>query len=294
MFKLIKSEARQTTLAKEITIRGISAAGKSPCEVKLVPAKADSGIQFITSGGSVKAAIKNVVDSKSDEDTTMLKNSKTEVRSAEHIISAIWGMGIDNVTIDLTHDDIPFLSSYSYEYALAIFNTGIRELEAPRNYLTPNSIYAFKDRNSDGYAVIKPVTATIPRVDATIYFENLLGYQNYDLSLTPNNYLIEISQARSFISSPLDHKGKKWRSLRALYPTISHEQSQSPIILFDHEKYITPLKTPDEPVRHRILDFVGDISLLGTRILADLYLYKPGHRFTHELVRDIGRKITSE
>ena len=290
MFKVIEKEIKQTTLAKPISIKGFSAYDRKICEVTIEPAEPNTGIIFSIDGKKVAAMAHNL-NHDTYEHTTVLASKEAEIRTVEHILSALWGMNVDNAIINLHGGDIPFISSSAVEYAKAISEAGVLELSENRKYIVPLEEYKLIEPDSDGYIIIKP--SDNDNITAVLDFDNILGKQIYSGDVDSKEYLDNISFARSFMRSALDDAGQKWAYLRKLFPAIPEEQKDSPIIIFNEQGYVTPLTSSDEPIKHKVLDFIGDIALLGNRLSADVYIYKPGHRFTHYLAKEI-LKILNE
>ena len=121
-------------------------------------------------------------------------------------------------------------------------------------------------------------------IDVKIDFPDPIGKMHAEYRSEKTDYLKEISWARSFVASPLDGNGDKWERIRQIFPILPEDPTESPLITYDKDGYLTPLREPDELAYHKLLDFLGDISLLGCRLSGKIEVHKPGHRFTTETI----------
>jgi len=139
---------------------------------------------------------------------------------------------------------------------------------------------------SERYAIFKP--ADNLSISATSVFNNIIGTQSFAHTWSPENYIKDISWARSFLNSPIESNGGEvWDRIRKGLRLLPEDPRQSPVITYTKTESLTPLKDDNEPARHKVLDFYGDISLIGLRIKAGITIYKPGHNFTREIVAAI-------
>lgn len=140
----------------------------------------------------------------------------------------------------------------------------------------------FRMKDSDSWARIDPLDDLEVRVE--IDFNNIIGKQKFSRRINEDIYRKEIAWARTFVRSPLDGDEGRWERIRKIFPSLPKDQGSSPIIVFNQKEFITKLKASDEPVRHKMLDFLGDISLLGTGLEGSVEIFKPGHYFNQQLV----------
>lgn len=287
-FVVSKSNESQTTIAKSATINGVSPYSGRNCSLTFKPTKTNTGIVFEVGGKNIPATYKFVKYSESNH-TTTLKKGGVEIRTVEHLLSAIYGLGIDNISIKLSNSFIPMKTACAQEFADVLIKTGIKKLKAKRKYLCVNSVLHFNEKEDDRYAVFKP--ANCLKINSTTSFNNIIGTKKVNFQWTPKCYMEEVSWARSFLRTPLDKNLEIWSDVRKTFKFLPKDPKESPIIVFSNEYFYTPLKTVDEPARHKILDFMGDIALLGIRIKSEIELFKPGHRFTRDIVRSLSKQL---
>ncbi len=282
----------QKTITDKLSISGRSPYTKEQCKIEISPQDEDSGIIFITPNGVEIASLINNAKSDNDAHTTSLVSENEEIKTVEHLLSAIWGLGVDNAVIKMHTTHLPFLDASAIGYANEIMNTGIRSQSKLRKYIKIINERKFKESpSSERFAILRPSKVT--EIKSTTSFDNIVGTKTVDYKWDENKYLEEISFARTFLRSPLDDEGKVWDHVKKLFPFIPVDPENSPIIIYNDNKFITPLRSEDEPARHKVLDFIGDISLLGYRLLSEIELNLPGHRFTRQIVREISKEMSS-
>lgn len=286
MWKIQNSQDLQQTIAKSVKILGKSLYKDKDCSALIEPAIEDTGLIFKT-GGIMLPVRHRFMQSGIDGYTTILKKDDLEIKTVEHLLSALWGMGIDNALIHLDSDQIPFIDASAETYSQAIKDSGIKKQHKFRRYIVFEKETRFAlSSEPDRYAIFKPSDQL--SVSATSVFNNIIGRQAFAHYWTPENYFRDISWARSFLNSPIEHDGGEvWNNIRKGLRLLPEDPKQSSVITYTKTEYLTPLRVDNEPVRHKILDFYGDISLIGFRIMADVTIYKPGHNFTREIVSTI-------
>jgi UDP-3-O-[3-hydroxymyristoyl] N-acetylglucosamine deacetylase len=276
---------KQTTIKKAIDIIGYSMEQGEKCSAKVLSSKAGSGIVFVLSGGVMIPANPESIKIETDYTTSLVKG-KYEIRTVEHLLSALWGLGIDNAKIELSGNSVPLLDGSSKSYCKLILAAGTKELSEERNVLKFENPYKYTySKDSDRYIEFKPSDKL--KLVGMIDFPNLIGKQSFSHTWSPSNYYNDISWARTFMNSPLDDDNAVWETVRKRIKMLPEDPAKSPMIVYKENHYITPLKKENEPIRHKLLDFYGDTSLLGKRIVADIYINKPGHEFNREIVLNL-------
>lgn len=287
--EIIKGSDFQRTIKKPISFWGLSL-NKKFCQAKILPAEENSGLTFIVNEDRIPALFQYLKET--EDYTTILKKGEIEIRTVEHLLSALWGMGIDNAIIKLnSKGEIPLRDASARFYTQLIKKVGIRKQRAKRSYLRFNEEITFRfSKDNSRYIIFKPSSQL--KIKATCVFPNIIGRQKFSFVWSPSSYLKDLSWARSFMNSPISSGGGKvWKKVRKKIPILPFIPKFSPIIVYTKDNYITPLKAPNEPIRHKVLDFFGDTSLVGVRFLAEIIVFKPGHKFNREVVRKIRRLI---
>lgn len=291
MYKVVTGSDFQITLKKQVVLKGGDpySSGKS-CEAFIYPAPGDTGIVFEINGVGIPANYR-YMKKNIDEYTTTLKKGKIEIKTVEHLLSALWGLGIDNAVVELTSGKVPFLDASAEFYCRQLKAAGKKRQKPKRKYLSFKREEKFEyAKELDRFAIFKPADEL--SVDSTTVFNNLVGKQKFFHKWTPENYFKDIAWARSFLNSPMPEEGGgKWERIRKKIKILPTDPGQSPLIIYTDKAYITPLKAPNECARHKVLDFYGDISLLGIRIKANVILHKPGHEFTRQIVSEVAEKL---
>jgi UDP-3-O-acyl-N-acetylglucosamine deacetylase len=286
--EIVKGEDNQETLAKTVSFWGLSLTGKI-CRAVITPAPKNSGLVFMIGRKQIPARFDYLRET--SEYTTILKSGTVEIRTAEHLLSALWGLGIDNAIIKLGTNQIPLRDASAESYTRMLQKAGRETQKERRKYLCFKGEMAFRfSQDSKRYAIFRPAKRL--KIKAVSIFKNIIGRQEFTHNWSPEVYIRDICWARSFMNSPIfESGGNIWERVRKKIPLLPQIPKFSPIIVYTKDEYITPLKAPNEPVRHKVLDFYGDIALLGIRVLADIKLFKPGHAFTREIVKKIAAKI---
>lgn len=186
---------------------------------------------------------------------------------------------------------LPFLDASAKGYVSEIIKHGTVKQKKLRKYVKVLEERKFEETPDDKrFAILKPAHSTT--IKSTTSFDNIVGTKTVDYEWDENKYIDEVSFARTFLRSLLDDEGKVWEYVKKLFPFIPVDPENSPIIVYDDKKFITPLQREDEPARHKVLDFIGDISLLGYRLIAEIELNLPGHRFTRQITKEISVELS--
>lgn len=257
----------QRTIREEIQIEGIGLHTGSYSKVCIKPAPRDTGIIFIRTDKNV--AIKANVNSVSDTAfATTLGYNGAKVRTVEHMLAALSGLGIDNAVIEVQGKEMPILDGSSLEISDMIIKSGIAKQSKKRPYIKITSPITL----SDGNAEIAVVPYNGRRITYRIHFNHhLLDEQAMSIELTEENFIMEIAPARTFGFL----KDVEYLKANGFARGGSFENA---IILGDHGVLnSTGLRFKDEFVRHKILDLIGDFSLCGFPIYGHIIANKSGH-----------------
>ena len=264
---------RQTTIAKKVHTVGIGLHKGEPIKLILEPLEAGGGIVFYRSdlGISFKASPKNVVNTQM---ATVIGNDKGYISTIEHLMSAINGYGIDNIRIIVDANEIPVMDGSSASFCMLLDEAGVRELDANKKALIIKR--AVKVREGDKLVRLSPSKS--PKFDYMIKFNHpLIGTQHYVFEFSKKAYLKEISRARTFGFL------KDVQALR--YMGLALGGSLENAVVIDENKILNPegLRFENEFVRHKILDAIGDLALVGAPILGDYTALAGSHDLNHKL-----------
>ena len=275
MHELMKTriEMRQTTIAKKVHNVGIGLHKGEPIRLTLEPLEAGSGIVFYRSdlGISFKAEPKNVINTQM---ATVVGNEKGYISTIEHLMSAINAYGIDNIRIIVDANEIPVMDGSSASFCMLLDEAGVRELDANKKALIIKR--AVEIREGDKLVRLSPSKS--PKFDYTIKFSHpLIGTQHYVFEFSKKAYLKEISRARTFGFL------KDVQALRSMGLALGGSLENAVVI--DENKILNPegLRFENEFVRHKILDAIGDLALVGAPILGDYMAFAGSHDLNHKL-----------
>ena len=264
---------RQTTIAKKVHNVGIGLHKGEPIKLTLEPLEAGSGIVFYRSdlGISFKAEPKNVINTQM---ATVVGNEKGYISTIEHLMSAINAYGIDNIRIIVDANEIPVMDGSSASFCMLLDEAGVRELDANKKALIIKR--AVEIREGDKLVRLSPSKS--PKFDYTIKFSHpLIGTQHHVFEFSKKAYLKEISRARTFGFL------KDVQALRSMGLALGGSLENAVVI--DENKILNPegLRFENEFVRHKILDAIGDLALVGAPILGDYTAFAGSHDLNHKL-----------
>lgn len=266
----------QTTIADTITLNGIGVHSGKPVSVTLHPSDEDTGIIFQRSdaGREVSADWKNVT---STALCTVLDDpADSGVATVEHLMAALRGLNIDNVLVELEGHEMPILDGSSAPFVDAIDQVGVRQLDERRRFI--RVLKPVRIESKDGFSELRPYDGT--RFDVTIDFDTpLIGRQNFTADITPDIFRKQLSRARTF--GYVKDVEKLWAMGYQLGSSLENSVAISDDTVLNPEG----TRWPDEFVRHKALDALGDLALAGLQILGLYRSYKAGHRMNHEILQ---------
>ncbi len=243
----------------------------------------------------------------STERGTVLEHGRWKVSTVEHSLSALYAMGVDNCIIDVDAPEMPILDGSSRFFVKEIQRVGLQEQNAEQQvYIVRETIQYISEHGH----VMRIEPCDHYEIDVTIAFQSNLLREQHAILENLADYPKEIASARTFCFvreiEPLLRvgliKGGDLKNALVIYET---EMSQEGMDYFcdkmgqphmDATKlgYLSPLNYLNEPARHKLLDVIGDLSLLGMRIQGRIIAYKPGHTFNTQCVRRLRNQIISD
>ena len=273
--------ARQTTVAREIEITGTGVHSGAPASVVLHPAPAETGLRFLVSKrGKIIADIGADVRSiKNLTLCTVIGDDKgVTVGTVEHLLSAVRGLCVDNCYIEIDSKEVPIMDGSAAAFVAAIDEAGIRELAAPRKYIKIVKPVRVEDGSSWGEIV--PHSGF--QLDVEIDFESpVIGRQRMRLDLSPGTYRNELCRARTF--GFMRDVERLWKAGLALGSSLENT------IAIGDDRVINAegLRYPQEFVRHKMLDAVGDLALAGAPLLGAYRSVRGGHRLNASVLQAV-------
>lgn len=274
----------QQTLAKSASLTGTSLHTGEKVTLKLQPAPVDSGIKFkrrdLQDEPTIDARIENL---KTVERATTIGEGAMRVHTVEHILSALTAMGVDNAVIEMDANEPPIGDGSARSYAELIRKAGVVAQESPPRIFAPREPISIETKGGSLLVVLPDEKF---RISCTQVGPDGRFTQFYSTEITPAIYERELAPARTFVFyedvQPLMDKN------------LIKGGSLENAIVIRGESVLSkePLRFPDEFVRHKILDIVGDLALCGFRIRGHVIAVKPGHGPNAELARALVREYS--
>jgi UDP-3-O-[3-hydroxymyristoyl] N-acetylglucosamine deacetylase len=272
---------RQRTLKNVIKATGVTLHGGERAELTLRPAPPNTGIIFqrvdLDPVIEIPALAENVGDTRLS--TTLTKNG-IRVSTVEHLLSALAGLGIDNAYVDVSASEIPIMDGSAGPFVFLVQSAGIKEQNAPKRFIRIKRKVMIKD--GDKWACFEPFEGF--KVTFTIEFDHpvfKMHSKTATLDFSSTSYVKEVSRARTF-GFMADFE--KLRSMN-----LALGASLDNAVAIDDYRVLNEdgLRYDDEFVRHKILDAVGDLYLLGSSLIGSFTGYKSGHALNNILLRKL-------
>ena len=278
----------QQTIASSVELEGRGLFTGSPSIVRLHPADPGTGIVFTRSdqreAARISARIENVAKRAR---RTSLRNGIVAVETVEHLLCACAGLGVDNLLIELVGEEIPAGDGSCLPFTEKLQAAGLAPQDLQREAFTVDDTVRVVDGDCELVA-LPPLSADAGELE--IHYDldygdtGPIGRQRYSLVLTPERFVREIAPARTFVL--------KREADELLASGLGTHLTYDDILVFGEDGPIeNTLRFPDECVRHKILDLLGDLTLLGRPIVGRIYARKSGHALNHQLVRAFERVI---
>ena len=266
----------QQTLAAPVSYSGIGLHSGKNVNMCMLPAEVDTGIVFIRTDMPDKPEISaKPANVSSTLKATTLSENDAEVFTVEHLMAALSMLGIDNCRIEMDSPEPPVTDGSSGVFTDLILEAGRKVQDAPRKVYALDR--AFAVHQDDRYICILPYDGY--RISFTsINPHPLLGTQYYDIELTEENFLKEIATARTVAFM---HEVEQMKKMG-----LGLGGNTDNVVVFDNTGILSETRFDNELIRHKILDVIGDLYLLG-HIKAHIVAVKTGHAFNAELARQI-------
>jgi UDP-3-O-[3-hydroxymyristoyl] N-acetylglucosamine deacetylase len=272
----------EQTIRTPVECSGIGLHSGAPVSLRILPAPAGSGIKFRRvdlDGFEVEATGRNVA--RVSYATSLMKKGVL-ISTTEHLLSALIGCGVDNAIIELDNLELPILDGSAQPFVEAIYRAGIRKQRRPRTYLRITRDLELREGNkfisihpSESYSVSYSIDFPHP----------LIGKETFTVNLSNGAYLDQIAPARTF---GFLHEAEAMRR-QGLIRGASEDNA---VVLTRDGVLNPPLRFGDEFVRHKVLDLIGDLALLGRQVLGTVVADRAGHAMHTALVSRIMRDRT--
>jgi len=273
------SSFNQRTLSGPIGCDGVGLHTGQAVKMTLHPAPADHGIVFVRSDLprpiEIPATARYVVNT---ELATTVGREGARVGTVEHLLAALSGLGIDNVRIELDGPEVPIMDGSAAPFAYLIRTAGVRMLDAPKSFVVIKKRVSVRD--GEKTATLDPCDRF--KINCRIDFHHpLISNQTFEMEFSDRTFAREIARARTF---------GFLRDVETLKKEgLARGGSLENAIVVDEFSILNPdgLRFPDEFVRHKVLDAMGDVALFGRPVIGHLRVYKSGHALNHRLVEKV-------
>lgn len=264
----------QTTLKAPVTLSGIGVHSGNPAQITLHPAPAHHGIAFlrtnIASGNDRIIKAHHACVSATELCTVIGDVESGAVATIEHLMSALYGLGVDNVLVEIDGPEMPILDGSALPFVKAIDGAGLASCGAPKRFI--KVLRTVRMEVGRSFAELRPIDRGF-RLDVEIDFESpVIGRSRRAMDLTPASYRREIAGARTF--GMMRDVERYWKAGFALGASLENTVAVGETAVVNPEG----LRFPDEFVRHKFLDAVGDLALAGLPIQGAYRSYCGGHR----------------
>ena len=271
----------QTTLADSVSYSGIGLHAAQEVHMIMRPAPANTGIVFIRTDlpgqPSVQAHLSKVTNTMR---ATTLEDGEAKVFTVEHVLSALNGLQVDNCIVEMDSAEPPVADGSSLNFVELIQKAGIQSLKEPRQEIVIQKQHLIQEDDK--------FIAAIPYDGFRITFTSinphpLLGVQFFDAEITPAEYIKAIAYARTIAFT------EELEMIRKL--GLGKGGNLENTIVYDKTTCLSKVRSADELVRHKVLDVIGDISLLGRPVRGHIIAVKSSHKLNNLLTHDIFKEI---
>lgn len=267
---------RQRTLQRTVEARGVGLHSGGLVTLRLRPAAANTGVVFVRTdldGREVPARVEHVAQ---QELAMSLRRDGAQVLTIEHLLAALYATGVDNARVELNGSEVPVFDGSSRMFLHLIDEAGVKDLAAFQSTMVVRRTVKVASADGSRFALIEPADGF--EIDYSIDFDHaLVGHQRLAIDITEETFRSELSSARTFCFMK-DVEAMRARGL-ALGGSL-----ESAVVIGD-QGFLSKPRMADEFVRHKALDAVGDMALLGFRIRGRVVAEKAGHALHAQLAK---------
>lgn len=273
------SSENQRTVARVVSIEGIGVHSGEPSTLTIRPAPAGAGISFcrvdLEGAPTIPADIDHVA---ATELGTTLGEGELRVLTVEHVMAALAGSRIDNAVLDISGAELPICDGSFEDYAEALEDAGTEEQDSPARVIRVTEPISVSVKEGATY---RAVPDSAYRLSVTIDFDHpAIGRQQGSFEVSPESFREELARARTF-GFKQDAEALHARGL-ALGSSL-----ENTVVLDDDSVMNEALRYPDEFLRHKAGDIIGDLALLGARFEGHIISERPSHRGNLELAKEL-------
>ena len=270
----------QTTLRSDATVTGIGVHSGSPVTLTLHPAEANAGIVFLRPGLNGQRDRELVADYRSvtaTEFATVLGDQAgPAVSTTEHVLAALHGLGVDNVVVEVDGPEVPIMDGSAEPFVAAIDQAGIATLAEPRRYIKVLKPVQVGKNGCSGE--LRPYARGL-RIETEIEFDHpMIGCQTFAIDLEPDTFRRELARARTF--GFMRDVAKLWSAGYALGASFEN----TVVVAENRVLNAEGVRFPDEFVRHKAIDAIGDLALAGAPLIGAYRSVRGGHKLNHAVL----------
>ena len=278
---------RQRTIKNPVAVEGAGLQTGKKVTLTLKGSPANSGINFIRVDLpnkpllNIQSAMPSSLKEQGLERRTTLGIGPLQIQTTEHFLAALSGLSIDNIVAETDNEELPGLDGSAKGFVDAIKKAGIVEQDAPKKRLKIDE--AIWCKGDDSFLAAFPDEDF--KISYTLYYKNAsLGTQFFSIALNDKNFELEIAPARTFCLEE--------EALQLLKMGLGKGANYENTLVIGKDGPIKNMfRFSDEPVRHKILDLIGDLQVLGVPIQGHIVAIKSGHKLNMELVRRLKEKL---
>ena len=279
---------KQKTIAKEAVLKGTGLHSGKKITVALRPAPENAGVVFFRSDLPGKPAIKASVETICPKTGSMrcsyIEKDGIQVTTTEHFLAALCGLGVDNIYAEVDAAELPGMDGSGQDFLAALKAAGLKEQEAEREYVTIREPISVEE----GGAFIVALPASDFKLSYSLdYPHPFIGSGFYQLSITPEIFAKELAGARTFcLEDEVEHLQKQGLGKGANY--------ENTLVVGKNGVVGNTLRFPNEFIRHKMLDLLGDLYILGKPIRGQIIAAKSGHSLNLKFVKKLGAQLSRQ
>lgn len=271
---------RQRTLQRTVETRGVGLHSGRLVSLRLLPAPANTGIVFVRTDLESRGVPARIEWVARQELAMSLSREGVQVLTVEHLLAALYATGVDNVRVEINGPEVPVFDGSSRMFLHLIDEAGVKNLAAHQSTLVVRRSVRVGSQNDDRFILVEPCETF--EVDYSIDFKHaLVGRQRVVLDVTEESFRNELSAARTFCFLK-DVEAMRARGL-ALGGSLENA------VVIGDDGFLSSPRMKDEFVRHKALDVVGDLALMGFRLRGRVVAQCAGHALHADLVRALLR-----
>ncbi|MBC8318030.1 MAG: UDP-3-O-acyl-N-acetylglucosamine deacetylase [Desulfobulbaceae bacterium] len=269
----------QHTIRKSVSFAGVGLHSGNPVHLYIKPAAPDSGICFVRtdldSRVTIPASLHRISDTRL---ATTLSSEDIQVGTTEHLLAALIGMGVDNAVVELDSDEVPIMDGSAGPFAHLLKKVERQQQKSKRVMLKVTKEISVKNGTSE----VRILPYDGMKVTCNIDFDHdMIQKQSLSLEITPESFFQEIASARTFgFLHEVEYMRQNGKALGG-------SLDNAVVVDQDGVLNVEGLRFSDEFVRHKILDLIGDLALLGCPVLGHVIASKAGHTQHFQLMKAI-------